>query len=277
MSHIFSRQEAVEYQRSLWKDDRRYCPLFCLADTPGHYFYELHQHTQDQLAWLAVSSSASNFPQIMTEIKSKLENGPIPDPFINCTISHVYSFFKDHLRQPEDSTAHHPFTHFTFLAVDSECSRPPLPQPQLAPGSPYDSDSGYTILLCTDAPDFYEDATDVRLKTLRLPIPAAIRYLDMVEQLLITPSEVQKLVFEDTKARFLHMLPIPILIPIEPIASNPRDQEYKIGTASEERANKAKGIRVGLASAGAPGGGIRIARMARLTLQTRILPSFSGA
>ncbi|KAL8937419.1 MAG: hypothetical protein Q9216_004430 [Gyalolechia sp. 2 TL-2023] len=170
---------------------------------------------------------------------------PSPTPFLGKTVPQIYAFFKDHLRQPEDSTTHHPFTHFTFLAVDTECIQPSATSnmPEIPDGSPYRTDSDYTILLCSDAPDFHESDAQPRLKTLRLPIAAALEHLDSVEELTMAPREVYTSVYEDQDADVVKLLPPAKMIPIPPFV-NSEDQEYKVGTPIETRMRKRQGLRI---------------------------------
>lgn len=184
---------------------------------------------------------------MLSEIKFHLEESsePIPTPFLGDTVLHVYRFFRDILRQPEDSTTHHSFTHFTFLAVDEECVRPSgsLRIPKIPDGSPYRTDSIYSILLCSDAPDFNESDAQPRLKKLRLPIAAALEHLDAVEELTMAPREVYTAVYEDPDADVVRLLPPAKMIPIPPY-TNSEDQEYKVGTPAESRIRKHQGLRI---------------------------------
>ncbi|KAL8646811.1 MAG: hypothetical protein Q9210_005918 [Variospora velana] len=157
----------------------------------------------------------------------------LPAPFLGSTVPQVYSFFKDHLRKPEDSKERHNFAHFTFLAVDAECFRPP---------SPSAKSQDYTILVCCDAPDFHEGENLMRLKTLRLPLPDAVKYTYMLDSLQMTPSEVHKVVFEEPDAMISKMFPPANHIPVEPY-TNDEHQRYKMATPGEARLRRRHGLR----------------------------------
>ncbi|KAL8962007.1 MAG: hypothetical protein Q9193_001525 [Seirophora villosa] len=209
------------------------------------YFHEINLYNQDRAHWVAVSSSSTSYAQAASEIKSHI-GSPVaaPTPFLGCTIRQVYAFFKDHLRQPEHTTAHHPFTHFTFFAVDTECVQPSSSGPRIPEGWPYCGESGYQILLCTDAPDFHESDAEPRLKTIRLPLVAAFENVELLEDLIITASELHRRIFEDPDVMTLRLIPPAPLIPIPPF-TNDEDQEYKMGTPAESRKRKRQGLRLG--------------------------------
>ncbi|KAL8689995.1 MAG: hypothetical protein Q9218_004458 [Villophora microphyllina] len=84
-----------------------------------------------------------------------------------------------------------------------------------------------------------------KLKTLRLPIYAALHYIPDLEDCSVTPSEIHTLVFENPRARTVYLDPIASLIPIPPYYDNPFDgrQKYKPGSAAEMKAKKANGLR----------------------------------
>ncbi|KAL8717226.1 MAG: hypothetical protein Q9225_005511 [Loekoesia sp. 1 TL-2023] len=248
-----SREQSPEAEdrgdrEPIWDEKETYFPLFQLAKAPADYWDEINYYCQGRASWLAVSSSTPSFPQALSEIKSHLEDESsesVPTPFLGDTVLHVYRFFRDHLREPEDSTILHPFTHFTFLAVDAECVQPSesLRIPEIPDGSPYRTDSIYTILLCSDAPDFNESDAQPRLKQLRLPIAAALEHLNAVEQLTMAPREVYTAVYEDPEADVIKLLPPAKMIPIPPY-TNSQDQEYKVGTPAESRIRKHQGLRI---------------------------------
>ncbi|KAL9588130.1 MAG: hypothetical protein Q9203_003056 [Teloschistes exilis] len=183
-----------------------------------------------------ITSNAEDFSQLLSEIKSHLGQDHTPTPFLGFTVPSVYTFYKNHLRKADDSISHHPFTHFTFLAVDAECFR--------RSSSESESSSSYTILLCSDAPDFHESGDRARLKTLRLPISAALKELDSVEFLTMTPSEVYKSVFEEVNPQVLRVHPPAWFFPKEPLVDNPSEQVYRRATPAEARLRKQQGLRI---------------------------------
>lgn len=169
---------------------------------------------------------------------------PVPTPFLDSTIPQVYAFFKKYLRRPDDKDyGLHSFTHFTFLAVDVECVQPTSPLPAIPEGSPWRTDSSYTILVCSDAPDWHENGTQARLKTQRLPMAAAMEFLDGLEDLTVTPSEVHSCVFDNPNAPVLKLFPPPPLLPTPPFTMD-EDQEYKPGSPAEMRQYKSNGLRM---------------------------------
>ncbi|KAL8948425.1 MAG: hypothetical protein Q9222_005391 [Ikaeria aurantiellina] len=148
------------------------------------------------------------------------------------------------MRLPEDTSAsHHPFTHFTFLAIDTECFDPTVRLPEIPGGSQFCTDSKFTVLVCSDAPDLYENDTEPRLKTLRLPIMAALGHLEALEYLLTTPSEVHRVVFEDPNTDCIKLLPPAAFIPVPPFTGD-EDQEYRLGSAAQMRERKRQGLRI---------------------------------
>ncbi|KAI4144556.1 MAG: hypothetical protein L6R39_004128 [Caloplaca ligustica] len=215
-------------------------------------FFKLSDGRDGRLALLPVSSSTPSFPEILSHVVSCVKNNdPIPQPFLNHTVPQAYTFFKDHLRQLEDERGHHPFAHFTFLAVDDQCIRPSSPLPESA-GSPSDTGSSFTILLCTDAPDFHESDTEPRLKTLRLPIAAAFTEIEKIEELFITPSELYRSVFESGDFNILKLIPPARFFPVPPF-TNDDDQEYRLASPVEMRQRKKQGLRIGEQSQWGPG------------------------
>lgn len=136
--------------------------------------------------------------------------------------------------------------------VDAQCVH--SSSPLLEPLQPRDSpDSEFTVLVCSDAPDFYEGDSEPRLKTLRLPIATAFHYLDAIDQLTITPSEIYTLVFEDQYTNILRMRPLPCLTPIPPYTDDLDEQLYKLGSFAEMRERKKQGLRLGEQPLGALG------------------------
>lgn len=233
---------------SSFDDKETYHPLFYLADPPkevGHHltlsrpppstdafqYLDALQSLEPDAPWLAISSSAHSLTQLLSEIKSHLSESQ-PMPFLNSTVPEIYSFFDSHLRRPSDSKGSHHFTDFTFLAVDSECFRSP-----------------YTILVCSDAPDFHESETETRLKVLRLPLADAPAHWESVEFLLETPSEAGIAPPQDSDVAMpvVKVLPFPNWIPVEPY-TNDRYQEYRIGTPAEARLKKKDGLAVAMAA-----------------------------
>ncbi|KAI4097345.1 MAG: hypothetical protein LQ344_000444 [Seirophora lacunosa] len=83
-----------------------------------------------------------------------------------------------------------------------------------------------------------------RLKTIRLPLVAAFENVELLEDLIITASELHRRIFEDPDVMTLRLIPPAPLIPIPPF-TNDEDQEYKIGTPAESRKRKRQGLRLG--------------------------------
>ncbi|KAL8736205.1 MAG: hypothetical protein Q9166_000360 [cf. Caloplaca sp. 2 TL-2023] len=202
------------------------------------------RHVQPEL------KSGPSLPQVLSDIKShQNQEGSVPTPFLGSTLPQVYSFFKSHLRRPVDMDYdHHPFTSFHHVsgraAVDQECFQPSSPQPEVPVGSPFPTDSSYTILLCSDAPDVDEnDENDENadLKPLRLPVAAAFEHLEPVD---ITPSEAYQLTYkEDLEIDTINLYRPARLIPVQPFTGN-EDQEYKLGSPFEMRKRKRQGLRI---------------------------------
>ncbi len=234
-------------------DKQTYYPLFFLADPPnevGHhltlsrpppstnaiqYLDALECHDPDG-DWLAISSSAPSLTQLLSEIKSHLTELPSqPMPFLNSTVEEVYSFFNSYLRSPSDRNGFHHFTDFTFFVVDSECFSSPR--------------SDYTILLCSDGPDFDESETETRLKIIELPVADALETAVPVELLQETPSEAGVAPPQDPNLDkiIVKVMPFPTFIPLEPY-TNDEDQEYRIATPAEARSRKKEGLAAAMAA-----------------------------
>ncbi len=226
---------------------------FASTDQAYQYYAEFTRLAKDVVPWLAINSSIPPLSEALAELKTQLrETSPQPYPFLNNTVPQVYAFFKSHMRQPEDAIRDRSLTHFTFLAVDAQCVQPPstLPEPLGHRDSP---NSKFTILVCTDAPDFYEGDNEVRLKTLRLPLAPAFHYLDSIDQFTIAPSEVYTLTFENQHANILRMRPLPCLTPIPPFTDDLDEQVYKLGSFAEMRERRKIGLRLGEQSLEGPG------------------------
>lgn len=165
-----------------------------------------------------------------------------------------------HLRPPVNSNEIHHFTHFTFLVVDSECFQPSSSSTESPTISQSPQHLNYTILLCSDAPDFHESETELRLKTVRLPLADELTSINTVEQLVMTPSEVHKSFLQDSDLDFLvvRLLPFPRFIPVEPF-SNDEHQLYRPATPAEAFSRKREGMMIAEAvgwimGRGPPGG-----------------------
>ncbi|KAL8929869.1 MAG: hypothetical protein Q9208_001013 [Pyrenodesmia sp. 3 TL-2023] len=209
--------------------------------------------SKDIVPWLAINSSIPPLSEALSKLKTQLrEINPEPYPFLNSTVPQVYAFFKSHIRQPEDAIRGHSLAHFTFLAVDAQCVRPSSSPPE--PVEPrYRTGSNFTILVCTDAPDFYESDDEPRLKTLRLPIAAAFQHLEQIDELVITPSELYTRIFENEHANTLRLMPPACLYPIPPYTDDEDEQEYKLGSFAQMRERKKQGLRLGEQSLMGPG------------------------
>ncbi|KAL8969779.1 MAG: hypothetical protein Q9183_001832 [Haloplaca sp. 2 TL-2023] len=204
---------------------------------PSGYIRELNKASSYyKQSWLAITSSTTSLDQLLTDVKpcpTDKDSVPTPTPFLNSTVPQIYSHFKSYLRRPDDfDYLKHPFTHFTFLVIDQQCLEP----------TDSESPSGFTILLCSDGPDLHESQT--RLKTLRLPIEAAFKHLQDVEDLMISPSEVYTRVFEDPDSETLALFPIPSMIHIPPFTGiYDAEQRFKPGTPAEMREKKTDAFR----------------------------------
>lgn len=150
-------------------------------------------------------------------------------PFLNATIPEIYSFVRSHLLEPADARGLHHFTDFTFAAIDSKCFGK--------------SPAEYTILICSDAPDFQEAKSEVRLKTTRVPLSEALTSLLTIETLTKTPKEVQISPPPDSDLDIVIVKTFPpvILMPIEPY-TNDEDQKYIASTPAEARVKKREAI-----------------------------------
>ncbi|KAI4144557.1 MAG: hypothetical protein L6R39_004129 [Caloplaca ligustica] len=191
-------------------------------------------------------SASPSYSQVVSEIKRHLNKDDcvhFPKPFLGQTVRQVYSFFKNHLRRPEDKVYDPaPFTHFTFLAVDAECVRPSEPLRPLPEGTPFPTDSSYSILVCTDAPDWNECGPQARMKTLRLPISAVFEHLLGLEELTTTPSEIYNCIF-DSNGTVLKLFPPPTHLPVATFTMD-ENQKYTTGTPAQMRLYKSNGLRL---------------------------------
>ncbi|KAI4179481.1 MAG: hypothetical protein LQ348_005384 [Seirophora lacunosa] len=194
------------------------------------YSHEINLDTQDRAHWVAVSSSSTSYAQAASEIKSHF-GSPVaaPTPFLGCIIRQVYAFFKDHLLfSPSTQNA---FNHL-----------------RLGHGFPK---GGHTVgslgtkFFSAPTPQTSTKAMlSPRLKTIRLPLVAAFENVELLEDLIITASELHRRIFEDPDVMTLRLIPPAPLIPIPPF-TNDEDQEYKIGTPAESRKRKRQGLRLG--------------------------------
>ena len=64
-------------------------------------------------------------------------------------------------------------------------------------------------IVCCDAPDFGEGDEEIKLKQLRMSIGEAEQYLSTLEQLTMTPSEI-----ENRSGSALYVIPEPRLVAI---------------------------------------------------------------
>ncbi|KAL8666555.1 MAG: hypothetical protein Q9202_001353 [Teloschistes flavicans] len=240
------------------------------AKPTNEYLTALHQASQTTARYLTITTSSppSSIDTLVSEIKSHHHSSSpssssskaklnLPTPFLSSTLPQCYNFFKTHLRRPADADyATHPFTHFTFLAVDNQCIHPSsatVASTTPHPASPFSFSSDQTgepalILLCSDVPDHYEPSTASaapKLKTLRLPLPAALEYLPRLEDCSITPSEIHTLIYEDPNVATVRLAPPASWIPIPPFYGDGDErQQYKPGSAAEMREKKRRALRV---------------------------------
>ena len=168
----------------------------------------------------------------------------------------------------------HPFTNFIFLAVDAECYSRPSPPDEGGPPSrntrananarapsppPLLDPSDFTILICTDAPDFYQldSTTSPTLQTLRLPLDAALgprcSLAQTIKTLTMTPSEALA-VHEanlpggeeaEADVKTLSQMPPALFWPLEPYSADPKEQVYGIATIEESRILRRRGLAEG--------------------------------
>lgn len=78
---------------------------------------------------------------------------------------------------------------------------------------------------------------------MRLPIAAAFDFVDLLEHLSQTPSEVHRQVFENPDIDVIDLSPPPILIPVPPFTWD-EDQKYKPASPAEMRQKKIQGLRM---------------------------------
>ncbi|KAL8753165.1 MAG: hypothetical protein Q9184_005498, partial [Pyrenodesmia sp. 2 TL-2023] len=215
-----------------------YYPVFHLIEPPAEYSAEFESLSKDIIPWLAINSSIPPLSEALSKLKTQLtEINPTPYPFLNNTVPQVYAFFKNHIRQPEEAICGHSLAHFTFLAVDAQCVWPSSPPPEPLE-SRYSTGSNFTVLVCTDAPDFHEGDNEPRLKTLRLPIAAAFQRLEQLDELVITASEMYTRTFENQDAMNLRLMPPACLYPIPPYTDDLDEQVYKLGSYAQMRERK---------------------------------------
>jgi hypothetical protein len=122
------------------------------------------------------TSSAKKLAEIReaTDDSSELSDTPgsFKTPFIGWTPETLYSFFKSHMRGPEDVIdTDNQFTHYTFLILDSQ------------------SLEDKSVLVCCNAPDFYENGDEIVLKQNRMDLRKATSSLAGFEFLTLAPSE----------------------------------------------------------------------------------------
>ncbi|KAL8947808.1 MAG: hypothetical protein Q9222_005947 [Ikaeria aurantiellina] len=169
------------------------------------YFEELQGYTSAASSWYRIDPKD---PDLTTNVlqDAKSIEAPTSTEFAGSTIEDAYDYFKAHLRPADDAITGMPFSSFCFLVVDEACL---ASQP-------------WECIICCDAPDFGEAADEITLKQIRLDMEDTMTYLPVLEELAITPDEVEDvemdLTFESMK------------------------QEYKAVTPSEARKNKKRSL-----------------------------------
>ena len=127
-----------------------------------------------------------------------------------------YDFYKDYLQPADDRIAHEDFIRYTFLVIDEECIKA----------------DPWQCILCCDAPDYGEADEEIKLKQLRLPLQEAAKHLCVLEQLVMTPSEVLN----------PDRLPLCMSPPATLMVTEHDRNEYRLATPMESRLTKKRAI-----------------------------------
>ena len=214
-----------------------YFPLFCLAKVPPEVGISLQSilviliamqqwfekdfspHMEEYTPILEITSDHPSLALKESEFYGN-SNGPNPTPFLGCSVNQVYDFFKASLRPAGESKVNESCTYFSFIAIDEECLRSEPPQ----------------CIVCSDAPDFGEAENEMKLKTLRMDIVLAFQYLCALEQLSLTPSELNK-----ADGWVMAMMP-PAIMNEDPDSDS---GSFRIATLGQARQNKRRGIQLG--------------------------------
>ena len=128
------------------------------------------------------------------------------------------------------------------MVVDHECFQPALPSAEystLEAQSAQDP-SQYTILICSDASDFGESETEVRLKVFRYSFKNVSLRTWRIDKLLETPSEAHGRE-GDGEFYLVMMDPLPGILRIPPYTMD-EDQEYRAASVLEARVVKRRAI-----------------------------------
>lgn len=142
-------------------------------------------------------------------------------PFAGFTVNQIYNVQKRLIQDINSSRCEY-LTNFVFVIIDEECIQ----------------SSPYQCLVCCDAPDHGETEEEIRLKQLRMPISEAMQYLFCLEQLSMTPSEVQS-----PNRKVHNVMPEPFLMPAdEKRIEGAFFNQVRLATAAEARANKKIGL-----------------------------------
>ena len=156
-----------------------------------------------------MDSIVDNFDGLMDAFQIFFDNQNQVNP------EQAYTCFKD-IRPDNDSVNYEKFTRFVFLVVDTES---------------VESDP-WECILCCDAPDFGEADEEIKLKQIRMPLRDAIDYLVVLEQLVMTPSEVLE----------PYRWPLCMTPPATLMITEKDRTACEIATPAEARWNKRRGI-----------------------------------
>lgn len=202
------------------EDDSAYLPVFNIAkEVPEKYYEDFCEAAiEHEQSWVEITSDEPDFEKIMDHLE-KMMGVQETSPFIGWTVEKVYDFYKAHVRPDENLTEREGhFTAFAFAVIDEECLKADPPQ----------------VILCSDAPDFDESEGEVKLKQIRLPLMKALEEVAPIDDLSVTPSEVEK----ETE-KVLTMRPPPTLMSM----NDPENPDmFRAATSIEARQNKRKCI-----------------------------------
>ena len=137
------------------------------------------------------------------------------------TVAQLYNVYRHLLRTVNTANREH-FTRFMFMAIDETCLQ---------------SDH-FECIVCCDAADHGVEKEAIKLKQMRMPIREVMPFLYSLEQLSMTPSEV-----ENPDRKVHNVMPAPYLMPLaDERTEGAFFKRVRLATPAEARADKETGF-----------------------------------
>jgi len=162
---------------------------------------------------LCIEIPTSDGTKVIEELHKNGTKRPSAPPFVGWSIDDIYNFYKQYLRQDQDSNRSGHFTAFTFIVISEICVK-----------------IGAIDAYC-DAPEYEEDDDKIILKRLFAMPTELVPSLNAMEMLTMMPADVLH-----PNGQSISIRPPPTMMPVE-------DGMFVIATPNQARKNKKEVIR----------------------------------